>query len=786
MGQMLGGLTGGLLGGGGWLMFAIFVWQLPWFWSATFNDSCWWLPLALLLTVLAVGPLLVGLGVGLDGVRKVKLASIPPQFRNQVTEFRGDEDSWSQIESTFSAASGHIEKGSKGEDVRFLQQRLNEFGAEIGVDGSFGNQTDRAVRNFQTDHGLTVDGIVGPKTMAALQRSVNKHHEEHLEKGSSGDEVRKLQELLNEHGGSLSVDGSFGDLTYREVVKFQTDNGLTVDGVVGLQTWGALTKSEETDSESDGGPSISLNKESFGPQELIAVTFENGPGNPSDWIGIYRKEAPSDGENHHGNWVYSNGSSVVSHEAAFEGPRNGTVTFSDGMGEGGYEARFFANNGYELLASAPFEVSIDDGPTEEESEEIQLLKQMREAGRSADECRLAGFSAEQCRDAGYSADELLELCFPPYGEPRVYNWNGYQGSNIICEGKFGILTFVHPGYPEDIRVEYLDGSTNSVNTHAECLATDGYGSPSIERGSVRLLRWDVEIEVEPEVFMESDSELADITGELEVVASAIEELAEDPDASIDELRALADSHLEERMSGLSDHQKNRLRGFLGVKLDSIEEKAGRISSDSGVSKGIAAAGGAAAITAAVAGWAATHRVPERAEKILEDGEVGFDEVREQISEIIEVEQEPEPEPEPVVDEDAPEMPTTGWTEPDSEPTPVSDGVGDSDEFVALGQEIDGMLTYSEQANRLKSAMEMSWDLTVEIGRVEHTTGIGLGQEFRYGKTIVGKVGDSEVAIAFPESRNEEITALQSGQKGVIRASIKEYQSVLKRFEMLAE
>ena len=778
MGQMLGGLTGGLLGGGGWLMFAIFAWQLPWFWSATFNDSCWWLPLALLLTVLAVGPLLVGLGVGLDGVRKVKLASIPPQFRNQVTEFRGDEDSWSQIESTFSAASGHIEKGSKGEDVRFLQQRLNEFGAEIGVDGSFGNQTDRAVRNFQTDHGLTVDGIVGPKTMAALQRTVNKHHEEHLEKGSSGDEVRKLQELLNEHGASLSVDGSFGDLTYREVVKFQTDNGLTVDGVVGSQTWGALTKSEKTDSESDGGPSISLNKDSFGPQELIAVTFENGPGNPSDWIGIYRKEAPSDGENHHGNWIYANGSGAVFAEAR-EGPRNGTVTFSDGMGEGGYEARFFANNGYGLLASAPFEVSIDDGPTEEESEEIQLLKQMREAGRSADECRLAGFSAEQCRDAGYSADELLELCFPPYGEPRVYNWNGYQGSNIICEGKFGILTFVHPGYPEDIRVEYLDGSTNSVNTHAECLATDGYGSPSIERGSVRLLRWDVEIEVEPEVFMESDSELADITGELEVVASAIEELAEDPDASIDELRALADSHLEERMSGLSNHQKDRLRGVLWEKMNAIEEKArGRISSDSGVSKGIAAAGAAAAITAAAAGWAATHRVPERIEEVLEDGEVGLDEVREQVSEIIEVEQEPELESEPA---HAPDE--TVESQPES--TSISNIDGTTDEFIALSQEIGELQTYSEQLKMLKPAMDRFWDLTVQIEQVERTMRIGIEQEYRYGKTVIGKVGDSEVAIAFPESRNEEIESLQSGQKGVIRARIMEYQSVIERFDMLS-
>ena len=667
IGMMWGGFLGALASGG-WLGFALAVWQLPWFWSATFNESYWWLPLALLLTFLAFAPTLIGLGVGLLGVRKVKLSSIPSQFRDEVPEFRGDEASWSRISSSFSSKAEHLEKGSKGEDVRFLQQKLNEFGAEIGVDGSFGNQTDRAVRNFQTDHGLTADGIAGPKTMAALQRSVNKHYDEHLEKGSSGDEVRKLQELLNKHGASLSVDGNFNRLTYGEVVKFQTDNGLTVDGVVGSQTWGALTMSEETESESGGGPSVSLNKESYSPSEAIVVTFRDGPGNPADWIGIYIQGAPSDGENHL-KWLYVNGTQNAGiQNADYASTHQGTVTFSDGMPDGDFEVNFFANNGYELLASSAFTVTSSEAEPE------------------------------------------------PEPEP--------------------------------------------------------------------------EVDAEEEAEVESDSELAGIFAglwsdeEIEVIASAVEELAEDPDTGIDELRALADSHLEERMSGLSDHQKNRLRAYLGVKLDSIEEKAGGMASDSRVSKGMAAAGGAAAITAAVAGWAATHKVSERAEEILEDGEVSLSEVKEQVSEIIEVAQEPEPEP--VADEDAPEMPTTGWPEPDPEATPASGGVGDSDEFVIMAHEIDGMLTYSEQASRLESAMDKLWDLTVEIERVEHTTGIGLGQKFRYGKTVVGKVGDSEVAIAFPESRNEEITELKSGQKGVIRASIKEYQSVLKRFEMLAE
>lgn len=54
--------------------------------------------------------------------------------------------------------------------------------------------------------------------------------------------VRVLQKALNRRGASpiLEVDGHFGRNTRREVRKFQQRNGLTVDGVVGPQTWGAL------------------------------------------------------------------------------------------------------------------------------------------------------------------------------------------------------------------------------------------------------------------------------------------------------------------------------------------------------------------------------------------------------------------------------------------------------------------------------------------------------------------------------------------------------------------
>lgn len=61
-----------------------------------------------------------------------------------------------------------LRKGSKGDDVKWLQARLNAYGAHLATDGAFGKLTDSAVRSFQEKKGLTIDGIVGPVTRKAL------------------------------------------------------------------------------------------------------------------------------------------------------------------------------------------------------------------------------------------------------------------------------------------------------------------------------------------------------------------------------------------------------------------------------------------------------------------------------------------------------------------------------------------------------------------------------------------------------------------------------------------
>ena len=63
-----------------------------------------------------------------------------------------------------------LRKGDRGDDVKLLQHRLNLLGWQLTEDGIWGVQTDSAVRGYQYKAGLTVDGIVGAKTRAALIR----------------------------------------------------------------------------------------------------------------------------------------------------------------------------------------------------------------------------------------------------------------------------------------------------------------------------------------------------------------------------------------------------------------------------------------------------------------------------------------------------------------------------------------------------------------------------------------------------------------------------------------
>lgn len=64
-----------------------------------------------------------------------------------------------------------VKYGAKGESIKWIQNLLNiKDGANLEVDGIFGNKTLIAVKSFQKKNSLVIDGIVGPKTIAALKK----------------------------------------------------------------------------------------------------------------------------------------------------------------------------------------------------------------------------------------------------------------------------------------------------------------------------------------------------------------------------------------------------------------------------------------------------------------------------------------------------------------------------------------------------------------------------------------------------------------------------------------
>ncbi|MBE5799107.1 MAG: hypothetical protein E7321_04065 [Clostridiales bacterium] len=135
-----------------------------------------------------------------------------------------------------------------------LQKRLKALGYYSGnIDGYFGSQTYRAVRNFQSRNGLTVTGVADPYTQQVLHSSSAKAASGSsssstagyrlLYWGCRGDAVTKLQQALIDAGYKSVVrtaDGIFGQWTYDAVRAYQKDHGLAVDGIAGKNTQNSL------------------------------------------------------------------------------------------------------------------------------------------------------------------------------------------------------------------------------------------------------------------------------------------------------------------------------------------------------------------------------------------------------------------------------------------------------------------------------------------------------------------------------------------------------------------
>ncbi len=165
-----------------------------------------------------------------------------------------------------------LKLGSQGQEVRNVQRKLKDLGFYKGnVDGDFGEATEKAVKAFQKQYGLTVDGKVGSATMAKLasakataKPSATATHKPtatpsysantYLRNGNSGKQVRQMQERLIALGYLLGkANANFDNATEAGVLAFQRRNTSYADGVAGPETLKKLYSSSASRASTASG-----------------------------------------------------------------------------------------------------------------------------------------------------------------------------------------------------------------------------------------------------------------------------------------------------------------------------------------------------------------------------------------------------------------------------------------------------------------------------------------------------------------------------------------------------
>ncbi|MGM0415125.1 MAG: peptidoglycan-binding protein [Bacillota bacterium] len=137
--------------------------------------------------------------------------------------------------------------GQEDESVEELQNKLEELGFfSVSQTGLYGEETRRAVERFQAAANLKPDGIAGPSTLNAINKSLNSidlNQRKRLKIYTHNVDVIYLQFKLSQLGYlSSEPTGLFRSLTQKAVKEFQKEHDIDSDGVVGQKTWQALEK----------------------------------------------------------------------------------------------------------------------------------------------------------------------------------------------------------------------------------------------------------------------------------------------------------------------------------------------------------------------------------------------------------------------------------------------------------------------------------------------------------------------------------------------------------------
>lgn len=298
--------------------------------------------------------------------------------------------------------------GDKGDAVKEIQKKLYAAGYyHFDKDGIFGFRTEDAVRSYQKDNGLQIDGIVGEETYqhiagVSIKVTIEKEEDQNLvtmvyssyevsdipaptiteqvtkqekndintvdllKNGDSGQAVKDLQRLLQNKGYYQSrIDGQFGPMTEAAVRNYQIQNHLSVDGIAGKRTilhlktapaaapMPSRSASPPTTSESTSGSNgiITYGKRFIGTPYVWGGTTPNGFDCSGFLMYIYKKNGINIPRTVSDIWSFSSPVSSL---------QVGDIVFFQTYKKGPSHAGIYLGNQRFLHAGASSGVTISD------------------------------------------------------------------------------------------------------------------------------------------------------------------------------------------------------------------------------------------------------------------------------------------------------------------------------------------------------------------------------------------------------------------------------------------
>lgn len=263
--------------------------------------------------------------------------------------------------------------------------------------------------------------------------------------GSKGSDVTELQKLLNQTGNyNLAEDGDFGEKTRAAVEDYQRKNGLTVDGIVGDNTWGSITGFKPTPgpattmgaSSGSSGGNAQTNSSGYGNYEasdavtqaeaLLQQHMANKPGEYQSQYGDQIEQLIGQITNR-GPFIYDVNADALYQQLTDQYVQQGRMAMMDTMGQAAALTGGYGSSYGQSVGQQAYQQHLQ-GLTEMVPDLYQMaLNQYLQEGEALyDQVSLLGAQDEQAygrhRDSGDDYYAELQRLYGQYTDERDYDY----------------------------------------------------------------------------------------------------------------------------------------------------------------------------------------------------------------------------------------------------------------------------------------------------------------------------------------------------------------------------